>query len=272
MTSERAAVAEFFGAGGAAERLIPWAAVAKKPRTPPPPRKVQAPKQRHDPKTHDPERQKKILYGFAGAGIIGLIVAVIVIFASGGKSNDAAKSSDKTVAAAMTAAGCTFVTKPPLPPKDGKNYHADAPALTSKVKWSTVPTSGGGHYGAWAIWGFYTQPVPEVQVGHNLEHGGVVIWWGPKVPRSTVDELRAFYDDSPNSMFGTPIAGLGNKIAITAWTGDPSRYYKKGYYGVGHLATCPRFDEKAFAAFRDAYRGHGPEGVPGSQNTPGAGP
>jgi hypothetical protein len=246
--------------------------VAKKPRTPPPPRKVQAPKQRHDPKTHDPERQKKILYGFAGAGIIGLIVAVIVIFASGGKSNDAAKSSGKTVAAAMKAAGCTFVSKPPLPPKDGKNYHSDSPTDTTKVKWSTFPPSAGGHYGAWAIWAFYTDPVSSNRVVHNEEHGGVIIWWGPQVPPATVAKLRSFYNESPNGMLGTPIAGLGNKIALTAWTGDPAKYYKDGYYGVGHLATCPRFDEKAFTTFRDAFRGHGPEGVPLSSDAAGTGP
>ena len=34
-----------------------------------------------------------------------------------------------------------------------------------------------------------------------------MIWWGPKVPTSTVDQLEAFYRESPNSMLGTPIAG-----------------------------------------------------------------
>ena len=107
---------------------------------------------------------------------------------------------------------------------------------------------------------------------HNLEHGAVVIWWGPKVPQSTVDRLEAFYREEPDSMFGTPIAGLGNKIALTAWTGEPGQYYRKGNYGTGHIATCTKFDEKAFEAFRSAYRGKGPEGVPGSSNTPGSGP
>lgn len=73
-------------------------------------------------------------------------------------------------------------------------------------------------------------------------------------------------------MVGTPIAGLGNKVAISAWTGDPSKYYQNGYYGIGHLAICPQFNEKAFTAFRDAYRGHGPEGIPLSSDQPGTGP
>jgi hypothetical protein len=142
----------------------------------------------------------------------------------------------------------------------------------TKVRWSTFPPSAGGHYGIWSVWGFYRAPVNPRQVVHNLEHGGVVIWWGPEVPASTVDKLEQFYRESPDAMFGTPIAGLGKKIALTAWTGDPTTYYRNGDYGMGHIAVCPEFDQKAFEAFRDAYRGEGPEGIPASSNTPGSGP
>ncbi len=99
---------------------------------------------------------------------------------------------------------------------------------------------------------------------------------GQKTPSSEVDKINAFYNSSPNSMVGTPaepVAGksLGSKVAISAWTGDPAKYGRKGYYGIGHLAVCPTFDEGAFKKFRDAYRGKGPEGVPTSANDPGMG-
>jgi hypothetical protein len=219
------------------------------------------------------DRQKGILFGLAGAGLVGLAVALIVIFATGKNGSGPSAGSDTAVKKAMLAAGCTFVSKPVLPPTHkGQTFHEDSPTLTSKVKWSTFPPSGGGHYPSWAVWGFYQQPVNPRQVVHNEEHGGVILWWGPKVPAATVDELQNFYFESPTGMFGTPIDGLGNKVAITAWTGDPSRYYENGYYGVGKLSICPRFDEQAFKTFRDAYRGHGPEGVPLSSDTQGSGP
>jgi hypothetical protein len=248
--------------------------VAKKPRTPPPPRQVQAPKQRNAPRQGlDPARRRQLVLGGIGAVLVGVVIALVAVFATG-KSSGVKAGSDKKVAAAMAAAGCTYVTKPVLPPvhKVNSGFHADVPTLTTKVKWSTFPPSGGSHYGLWAVWGFYTQPVNPRQVVHNLEHGGVIIWWGPKVSQETIAELRKFYDESPTGMFGTPIAGLGNKIALTAWTGDPARYYQDGNYGVGHLATCTKFDEKAFTTFRDAYRGHGPEGVPLSSDQQGSGP
>ena len=207
--------------------------------------------------------------------VVGVAIALVAVLATG-KSSDVKSGSAQKVASAMEAAGCTFVTKQVLPPLPGhrhpSGYHEDVPTLTTKVKWSTFPPSGGSHYPLWAVWGFYTQPVNPRQVVYNEEHGGVIMWWGPQVPQETVDQLRKFYDDSPTGMFGTPIAGLGNKIALTAWTGDPNRYYQNGYYGTGHLATCTKFDEKAFTAFRDAFRGHGPEGTPLAADAEGMGP
>jgi hypothetical protein len=211
--------------------------------------------------------------GLAAVGAVA-VVAIVLVVVVGGKSKSAA-GSDSSVAKTLVAAGCTYQSVKPLPPTHpgaASGYHADAPALTSKVKWATDPPSGGGHYPLWAVWGFYTQAVPPVQAVHNEEHGGVVIWWGSKVPKSEVDKLYAFYQSSPDGMLGTPYPKLGNKIALTAWTGDPSRYYQKSYYGVGKLTVCPHFDQKAFTAFRDAFRGHGPEGIPLSSDTPGHGP
>jgi Protein of unknown function (DUF3105) len=252
--------------------LVASPPVAKKTRTPPPPRPVQVPKHRPGGGARpglDLTRQTKLA---VGGGLLALVVIVAVVLAL--VVPGSSSGSDAAVAKAMAAAGCTFVTKPVLPPKHKvpSGYHLDVPKLTSKVKWSTFPPSGGSHYAAWAVWGFYTDPVNPRQVVHNEEHGGVIIWWGPKVPQSTVDQLHDFYSEKPEGMFGTPIAGLGNKIALTAWTGDPRRYYQNGYYGIGHLATCTQFNEKAFKKFRDAYRGKGPEGIPLSADAPGMGP
>jgi hypothetical protein len=233
---------------------------------------VQAPKRRESTSrpTFSLGNRNVVFWGLAGVGVVTVVAVVLAVALNGGGGGSSGSSS--SVAKAMAAAGCTFVTKPVLPPKDGQNFHNDAPTPTTKVKWSTFPPSGGGHYQLWGVWGFYQQPVPPDQVVHNEEHGGVILWWGPKVPQSEIDKLENFYQSSPDGMFGTPIAGLGNKIALTAWTGDPNRYYRNHYYGVGHLATCTKFDEKAFTAFRDAFRGHGPEGIPLSSDEPGMGP
>jgi Protein of unknown function (DUF3105) len=243
----------------------------QKPRTPTPPRQVQAPRPRTGGSSGDDLglRHRNALYLVAGVGIVAL-VAVGIFFAVGGGSKS--KDSAARLTSLFHTAGCTFKTVDTTLPA-GAPMHVTS--LTVKMPWNTDPPSSGQHYAGWAIWGFYTEPVNPRMVVHNEEHGGVILWWGPKVPSATVDKLRSFYDQQTTGVFGTPYPNLGSKIAITAWTGNPARYQTKGYYGQGHIAVCPGYDaatEKAFAAFRSAYRGHGPEGVPLAADKAGLGP
>jgi hypothetical protein len=197
-----------------------------------------------------------------------LAAALLVATAASG-----ARSATRGIGATMAAGGCTLRAVKPLPPRsDPPNYHADVPTLDAPVRWATDPPSAGSHYGAWAVWGFYSQPANPRQVVHNEEHGGVIIWWGPKVPAKTVARLRAFYAASPYGMLGTPYPKLGARIALTAWTGNPQTYFRNGRYGVGRIALCSRFDRTAFTAFRHAYRAKGPEGFPLAADKPGTGP
>ena len=243
----------------------------KKPRTPQPPR-VQAPQRRSGSNGSQDDmgmQHRKVLYLVAGAGIVGLIVVVLVIALGGGGSSGA---NEKALAADFAAANCTFKTVDAYVPK-GQSTHVQS--LTAKFPWNTDPPSNGQHYPEWAVWGFYSEAVNPRQVVHNEEHGGVIEWWGPSVPKATVTALHQFYLEHPEGGFGTPYPNLGGKIAITAWTGDTSRYQQNGYYGQGHIAVCPSFTAQtktAFEAFRKAYIGKGPEGIPLSADKPGMGP
>ena len=191
-----------------------------------------------------------MLFAASGVVALGVVIGVILVTRDGEPSNVA-------VATAMRTAGCTLKTARAL-----SRQHVTS--LDAKVKYNTDPPSSGSHYYQPAFWDFYTTPANPVQVVHNQEHGGVIMWWGSKVPQATVDKLHAFYNSSPNGMLGTPYASLGNKVALTAWT-SPA-----GGLGHGHVAVCPTFDEKAFTAFRDAYRGKGPERYPLDTETPGS--
>jgi hypothetical protein len=213
----------------------------KKSRTPPPPR-VQAPKRRYEPTTSGFSRRSKLLAGAAAAALVaGVAIAVAATRGDGGGSGDVAKK--------LAAAGCTFKTYRNL-------GQAHVQALTPSPKYNSFPPTSGPHYVEPAPWNFYDSPVDsQVRVVHNLEHGGIVVQWGTGVPPTTVEHLRGFWQDSPNGMLMDPLPKLGDKIAMTAWT---------------HLGTCTTFTESAFRAFRDAYRGKGPERIPLSQLTPGS--
>ena len=255
---------------------ILFSVASKKDRTPTPPRNVQAPKRR-DSKSSHPLAEVPRWVWYASVAVLAGAVIVIAVLASGGSAR-AAPARRAPRLRCLRPAAPTATSSRFLPKKDPTNYHADVPSLTTPTKglWSTNPPSGGAHYGLWAVWDFYTDPVNPRQVVHNEEHGGVIIWYGPDVSQATVNKLRSFYNEQTTGVLATPYPALGSKIALTAWTGNPTDYYRKVngsiYYGIGHIAVCPSFNEKAFVAFRDAYRGKGPEGIPLSSDTAGSGP
>jgi hypothetical protein len=237
--------------------------VAKKTRTPPPPRKVQAPKTRAQPRTTDERRRYYIWIGIAAAVLIGLAVALAVVLASGGSGGGLT-----SLATTMRAAGCTFTTVT----SSGDRNHLEK--VTDKVTYNTYPPTSGPHYFEPARWGNYSDPVGPRQAVHNEEHGGVIIWYGRNISAADRQKITEFYDESPNAILVTPLAAstpgitypphkpLGSKIALSAWDAP------KGA-GQGVVAICPNVNLEAFAKFRDTVRGKGPEQFPVSSLEPG---
>jgi Protein of unknown function (DUF3105) len=217
-----------------------------------------------------PARARSMLYGLAIAGFAGIAIALIVIFATGGSSK---AGNPQAVSATLRAAGCTLTTSKAAP----SAQHIQK--LTDPVTYTTYPPVSGKHFYIPGIWGNYTHAVDPRQAVHNEEHGGVVIWVGPGVSADERQQISDFYDSSPNGMLATPIAdhvaGItyprhtppGSTVYLTAWTVE----IKNGNIANGKnvIAVCPRFDEKAFAAFRDEFRGKGPERFPVSSLMPG---
>jgi hypothetical protein len=251
-----------------AATIVP--ALPKKARTPPPPKRpVQAPKVRSDP--HEPRFNQKMVAILVGSAVaIAAIVAGFVLFA-GGDSKAATSAAEK-----LRALGCTVQDLPAAP-----NFRLNGKQLPYRhiPNGGTVPPKGftynsnpptsGIHSDATVIYGIYDQPVTTVPTVHNLEHGAIVIRYGPQVPSSEVQKLREFYPDDPNGLVIAPMPGLGSTIALAAWTYDQGRQNDRGYQGEGHLAKCTRVDVDALKAFVDAYRGRGPERFPVSSLKPG---
>jgi hypothetical protein len=222
--------------------------VAKKVRTPTPRPRQQGPQRRDSRPGGRPFRplglnKRGLLAGIGAGVVVGVIILVVVLTRAGGSSTAAVDEA----AAALRAAGCTFRTYP----SEGRSHTND---LEAKIAYKTFPPTSGTHYVSPAVWNRYSEPLSLVQEVHNLEHGGVIVQYGSKVPQTTVGRLASFYDSSPNAMLLAPLPRLGNKVALTAWT---------------RLATCTGFDENAYEAFRDAFRGKGPERYPVSSLTPG---
>jgi hypothetical protein len=208
--------------------------MAEKPR-------VKAPKQRSTSKPEGAARKRRTLLVAVVAGVIAVgVVAVVALAGFGGGTTDAR--------AALETAGCTLQIAP-----GGTPSHSILDPNGRSKKWNTFPPTSGPHYGEPAIFGAYDTPLQQARVIHNLEHGGVFIQYGSKVPQATIAELQAFYDKHKPGTLLSPLPGLGNKIALGAWV-HTNEDLAKGTNGHGYLAKCTRFDEAAFAAFLHSYQ------------------
>ena len=248
--------------------------MAKKPRTPDPPRKVQAPKVRAKhaaPGSGFAMPSTNILIGVGLVAVVALAIVLIVVLSGSSSSAPNVSAADVTKArTALTAAGCTL---------DSQRASAQQQHMSSadqKVTYRTFPPSSGIHNPTTSIWGNYRVPVDPRQAVHNLEHGGIAIWYGPNISAADREALDRFYDEDEFGMIITPIPDpypgvtypkhkkLDSNIAMTVWTGNTDTSE-----GTVYIATCPKFDENAFVAFRNAFRGKGPERFPVSQMVPG---
>ena len=237
--------------------------MARKDRAPNPPKRPQAPQRRSTPT--DPaktERQRRIIYLVAASGLVALAIVLGIVFLGGGGGGGGER-------AAVEDAGCTLQSFPAL---SNKSDHSDVPTLATKPKWNSMPPTSGPHYGQWAIWGSYDEPIPVAQTLHNLEHGGIVIHYGPAVPKAEVDALKNWYigTDDPNALMIVPLASNANRITFSAWTAPDASTAGTRDRGRGWLATCTKFDKDALEAFIKEHRYQGPERIPPEQLAPGS--
>ena len=239
-------------------------ALPRKSRTPQPPRRpVQAPKVRTTPR--DPDRSRKTLLVLGGSALLLAAAVLGFLLLAGGDS------AETGAATKIRDAGCTFQTLPAAPNLRFKGEQLrHVPELPKGFKYNSNPPSSGMHTDQTVIFGIYDEPVPAISSVHNMEHGGVVIRYGPDVPQSEVGEISAYYLEDPNGLVVAPMPGLGDKIALAAWTFDQART-DQSYEGEGRLAKCTTFDEDVFDTFIDTFRGHGPEDFDVADLKPGGG-
>jgi Protein of unknown function (DUF3105) len=226
--------------------LLPSPFLAKKARTPPPPRRpVQAPKQRTTPRA--PGEKRTILYvlAFVALGIL-LAGGILAVVAFGGGDSSSASGG------LISTSSCTEQEFPGLKPRHINNPNAN-------VSYNSFPPSSGPHYAQPAPWGIYPDSVKQTILVHNLEHGGIVIQYGPKVSQGDVQKIQSLYQDDPYGMVVAPYAKLGNKIAATAWN-EPAyeqnqdANFDKVDAGHGFVLMCKSFDKGALSDFRGKHR------------------
>ena len=135
-----------------------------------------------------------------GVLVVGVIVLIVVLVFGGGAS-----------------------TRVGQPQQDQGGGHIQDGTLGGP--YSSVPATSGQHWTTPANWGVYTtsNPAIESQVIHNLEHGGIVIWYQSTATQDDIDKLTQFTQQAMSSanhkVILSPWNGqdFGHPIAVTAW-------------------------------------------------------
>lgn len=211
-------------------------------------------------------RKRLIGYGVGAAAVLVVVVVAVVLLAGGiggGSSGGSGKvlpdggsvpeAKGKDLKAAVSDAGCKTTDYK----GKSREHLAD---LSKQVRYGSSPPTEGDHYQEAAEDGAYDQAPDVKQVVHGLEHGRIVIWFKKNLPEDARAGLKALFDEDSYQMILTPDpTGMKSQVAASAWTREPTPN------GTGHLLACPRFDDgvyDALRAFKDEYRGNGPEAVP----------
>jgi Protein of unknown function (DUF3105) len=84
------------------------------------------------------------------------------------------------------------------------------------VTYAQTPPTGGDHNAVWLNCGVYSEPVPNENAVHSLEHGALWVTYDPAVvDAAAVDTLRG---QLPSTyIILSPVDGLPSPIVVSAW-------------------------------------------------------
>jgi hypothetical protein len=158
-------------------------------------------------------------------------------------------------------------------PDDGQTHVAQgtdcrAPGASGECgadPYSSLPAASGPHWNGPANWGVYTTPQIETQLIHNLEHGGVVIWYDPDaLDAGQVDELSRYVTTQVSS----GISGRF-KFVLSPWGGEDELPSPVVATAWRWLLELDEVDTTTLDAFAREHYGLSPEpnGGPGPPGT-----
>lgn len=98
-------------------------------------------------------------------------------------------------------------------PSQGQAHIA---AGAAHQEYNSNPPTSGWHYAQPANWGVYQKELPDEQIIHNLEHGG--IWISYKdVDADTLSKIEDIAKRYPNKLIVTPRTKNDSAIALVSW-------------------------------------------------------
>ena len=113
----------------------------------------------------------------------------------------------------------------------------------SHSPYNSNPPTSGWHYAQSADWGVYQQELPDEQLIHNLEHGGIWISY-KNIDQKTKEDLEIIGKKYPESVVVTPRSANDANIVLASW---------------GRLEKLESFNETKIVEFIKANTNKSPE-------------
>lgn len=171
--------------------------------------------------------------------VLALLVGALVV----GLILNERKAEEEIASVPIEEAGCSDIVEHELLGRD----HVDE---GTPVEYNSSPPTSGSHYANFADPAFYSAPIEQERLVHNLEHGQVVIWYSPDAPQATIDSIENYVSGELPGILAAPYEG---EFA------DGSGDYALGAWGANQV--CSEFSIPVVEAFREQFQGKGPEMV-----------
>lgn len=111
------------------------------------------------------------------------------------------------------------------------------------AEYNSNPPTSGPHYLQPARWGVYQEELPDEQLIHNLEHGGIWISYRG-LDAATIAKIEDIAKRYPNKLIVTPRAKNDSPIVLASWR---------------HVLALQSFDEQTIVDFVKANKNKSPE-------------
>jgi hypothetical protein len=114
---------------------------------------------------------------------------------------------------------------------------------TSTPAYNSDPPTSGWHTPDLAAWGTYVEPQPDQRLIHNMEDGGVILWYEAGTPEENEAQVAALQE---------VVEGRYSRVVIAPRDGMPTPYAMTAWQ---RLARFDAIDAVAMQAFLAAYHG-----------------
>jgi hypothetical protein len=233
-------------------------------------------------KREEAAERRRLILGYAVAGVLTLavVVGIVIVIAGSGGDDEVTVDGEELPEAAHVEVQSGSVngfapdgregTPPPAVQQGdleiaareaGCELELDLPdegnthlrSNQDPPDYETDPPTSGNHIvpprqQADGAYSEYPDPVFTV---HSLEHGRIALQYSPDLAEDEQLELKGLFDEDFDGMLLFPNPEMPFAVAATAWT---------------QMIGCPTYEGQAtldaLRAFRDTYRGQGPEPVP----------